>query len=303
MRLSTFEATLARIGMGTLAALAGASPAAAQQCDAGSAAFKELLQTELAFGEQARHSIRAAFLEYLAPDSLVLQPGPESGRAVYAAAKEDSNKLEWYPAMADIAGSDDLGFTTGPWIYTAAGGGTRLHGHFLTIWKRDATCRWQVEFDGGVSHAAPTTAELPLAPEQATLPKRSAPSSKLVADDAVGHAISDFQDTAAQDGFAAGLRTYARDFDFHFYTDGEAPMELGAANRYFVGLKIRGQWQEDTRGRSADSTLAYSVGELKDAKGRSSHVYVEIWQFDPKVANWGLRILLINPLGQSKEKS
>jgi len=39
-------------------------------------------------------------------------------RAFYAAAKDPSDKLEWYSAMADLAGSDDLGFTTGPWIYT-----------------------------------------------------------------------------------------------------------------------------------------------------------------------------------------
>jgi hypothetical protein len=283
--------------------MAGASAVSAEPCDTGSAALKGLLQTEYAFGEQARHSIRAAFLEYLAPDSLVLQPGPESGRAVYAAAKENSNKLEWYPATADLAGSDDLGFTTGPWTYTVAADGTQLHGDFLTIWKRDAACRWQVEFDGGVSHAAPTNAESPLAPEQATLARRSAPPPKLVRDDAVGHAISDFQGTASQDGFAAGLRTYARDFDFHFYTDGEAPMGLGTANRYFAGRKIPGEWQEDARSRSADSSLAYSVGEIKDAKRRSSHAYVEIWQYDPKVANWGLRVLLINPLAPPKEKS
>jgi hypothetical protein len=308
MGVFRFIAILILAGMNSLAAAAGAaageSPAFAQTCDGGSGALKGLLLAEYAFGQQARTSIRTAFLEYLAEDSLVLHPAPESGRAVYAAAKENSDKLEWYPAMADIAGSDDLGFTTGPWIYTAADGGALLHGHFLSIWKRDAMCRWQVEFDGGVSHAAPTKAESPLAPEQATVAlPRTPPTPKSIAGDAVGRAISGFQNTASQNGFAAGLRTYARDFDFHFYTDGEAPMGLGAANRYFTGYKVPGDWQEAARGRSADSTLAYSVGEIKDAKRRSSHAYVEIWQYDPKVANWGLRVLLVNPLAPPKEKS
>jgi ketosteroid isomerase-like protein len=303
MRLSRFRAILAWAGMNGLAAIAGASPPAMQPCDTGDAALKGLLQTEYAFGRQAQSSIRAAFLEYLAEDSLVLQPGPVSGRAVYTAAKENSNKLQWYPAMAALAGSGDLGFTTGPWTYTAADGGAEEHGHFLTVWKRDAACRWQVEFDGGVSHAAPSKAEPPLAPEQATVAEGTAPPPKLIASDAIGHAIADFEGTASQNGLAAGLRTYARDFDFQFYTDGEAPMGLGAAHRSVTGYKLSGDWREAARGRSADSTLAYSVGEIKDAKRRSSHAYAEIWEYDPKVANWGLRILLINPLVPPKEKS
>jgi hypothetical protein len=219
-----------------------------------------------------------------------------AGRAFYAAATDTSDKVEWYPAMADLAGSDDLGFTAGPWIYTVAASDMQIHGHFLTIWKRDATCRWRVEFDGGISHDAPTNAEPKLAPDQALYTKRSAPPPKLIAEDAASQAMSDFQDTSRQDGFAAGLRTYARTTDFRFYTDREVPMGVAAANQYLTGHAILGAWKEEGCGRSADSTLVYSVGVLSDANRQSRHAYVQIWLYDPKVANWGLRILLINPL-------
>jgi hypothetical protein len=56
------------------------------------------------------------------------------------------------------------------------------------------------------------------------------------------------------------------------------------------------------RGRSADSTLLYSVGEVTDRNKRSTHAYVQIWQYDPKVAIWGLRVLLVNPLPPPKAK-
>ena len=102
------------------------------------------------------------------------------------------------------------------------------------------------------------------------------------------------RDTARQDGFASGLRTYARTADFRFYTDGALPMGLAAANRYFTGHAVPGGWTEGARGRSADSTLAYSVGEFSDGN-HGNHAYAEIWQYDPRVANWGLRILLIGP--------
>src|ERR1700704_46996 len=97
-------------------------------CATGTAALENLLKTEYAFSQQARTSVRTAFLEYLAVGSLVLQPAPTPAR-------------EFYRARADRASSFDLGFTTGPWTYANASGG-QAHGHFLTIWRCGATCRW-----------------------------------------------------------------------------------------------------------------------------------------------------------------
>jgi hypothetical protein len=293
MQSSSFRARFAGTAVGALAAFAAGA------CDTGTAALKGLLETEYAFGQQAHTSVRGAFLEYLAEDSLVLQPGPVPARAFYTAAKDEAGSLEWFPADADLAASGDLGFTTGPWIYSLAGG--QIYGHFVTVWKRDATCRWRVEFDGGVSHAADAGGEISLAPDAASYAKRDAPPPSLLDEDAVRRAMSDFEDTARQDGFAAGLRTYARTADFRLYTDGEVPMGVAEANRYLIVHTMSGAWKEDARGRSADSTVAYSVGELLDAKQRISHAYVQIWQYDPRVANWGLRVLLVSPVATSKE--
>ncbi len=270
-----------------------------------------LLSTEYAFAGKARASIRAAFLEYLAEDSIALRPDPRPGRAAYAAAADDSDRLEWYPSVADIAGSDDLGFTAGPWVYTAGADMAQIHGDFLTVWKRDADCRWRIELDGGVSHAAPAIAEPKLAAErrpadraQDEMRQPGEPSPSSAAADAVGRATRDFQDTAADDGFPSGLRTYARNGDFRFYAEGEAPMGLAAATVYLSTHKIDGAWQETARGRSADSSLAYSVGELAAAAAnKAAYAYVEVWQYDPKVANWGLRILLLRPIPAPKTKS
>jgi len=262
-----------------------------------------MLDNEYAFSEKAQTSLSGAFLEYLAEDSRVLHPGPKPGRAVYQAAKDSKNKLEWYPAVGDIAPSGDLGFTTGPWVYILADGGRQRHGHFLTVWKRDAKCRWQVEFDGGVSHPAPTSVEPKLLPELAPFNRTELPPPILVINDAPGQAVSDFQDTAQQDGFAAALRTYGRNNDFLFYTEGQSPIRgVGPASLYLKVHALTGAWREVARDRSADSTLLYSVGLLTDGNKHRVHAYVQIWQYGPKVANWGLRVLLVKPL-PPKEKS
>ena len=267
-----------------------------EKCADDTPALERLLATEHAFSRRALTSIREAFLEYLAEGSRVLEPVPVPGREFYAAAKENSDKLEWYPALAELSASQDLGITAGPWVYTPAAGGAPRHGHYLTVWKRDATCRWRVEFDGGISHGAPIQAE-PRA--SADPPGRLAPHpppQDLVAQDAAGESVRAFQETCSEDGFPAALRTYARTADFRFFTDGELPMDLAAANRRLSALAVVGTWREDARGRSSDSGLVYTVGVLKDPQQRSRYAYAAIWQYGPKVANWGLRILLINPV-------
>ena len=265
------------------------------ECTSGVDALRGLLDAEYAFGARARTSVRSAFLEYLAEDSLVLQPAPTPGREFYESTQDNADRLEWYPAIADLSSSGDLGFTAGPWVHTLASGG-QTNGHFLTIWKRGAACRWQIECDGGISHIVPTSAEPKLSSDQASYAPREAPPQKLIADDAVGRASRDFQDTVRDDGLAPALRTYARTADFRLYIDGEAPLELSAANRFFQDRTLVGRWQEHARGRSADSSVAYSVGVLGTANRPSSHAYMQVWQYAPRVANWGLRLLLINSL-------
>jgi hypothetical protein len=274
----------------------------APHCASGRAALRAMLETEYGFGHAAKNSVRQAFLEYLAEDSVVLNPAPEPGRAVYLAATESKNQLEWYPTLAEVAPSGDLGFTEGPYIFTVAESGKQFHGHFLTIWKRDATCSWRAEFDGGASHAAPSVAEVKLMPDQTPFIKTEPPPTALVTADAASSALEDFEQTVQQDGFAAALRTYGRDNDFLMLTDEHSPVGIGEATTYLESHAMTGAWKENVRGRSADSTIIYSVGELTDSNNSPTHVYAQIWQFDPKVANWGLRILLINPLPPPRAK-
>ncbi len=236
-----------------------------EHCAAGSSALKSLLEADI------------------------------PGRSFKAAARKNCDNVDWYPVVADLAVSGDLGFTAGPWACSLAGGGPQIQGHYLTIWKRVEGCDWRVQFDTGVSNPAPAVAESRVSSEEAP-PGRASPPPQPAADDAASQAITDFQSTAGQDGIAAGLRTYARTRDFHFYTDTRAPMGLADASQYFTEHPILGTCEEKSRIRSADSTLAYCGGVFTAVKRRSAHAYAQIWQYEPRVANWGLRILLINSL-------
>jgi ketosteroid isomerase-like protein len=287
--------------LGIAAACANAAGAdAAAHCASGTLALRGMVEAEYAFADKARASVRGAFLDTLAEDSWVLQPRPERGRAVYMAAKESTAQLEWYPALAGIAASGDMGFSTGPWVYTATNG-AKVTGHFLTVWRRDAACRWSVVLDGGIANDAAANGEPKLAPDQVSYTPSAPPPERLIADDAPGHAVGDFQAGAEKAGFAGALRTYARIVDFLFYTDDRPKMGVAAASDYLVTHPVSGAFKEVARGKAADSTLLYTVGELADSHGQSTHSYVQIWQYDPRVANWGLRILLIDAIPPDKK--
>jgi hypothetical protein len=116
-----------------------------------------------------------------------------------------------------------------------------------------------------------------------------------VSDGAGGRAISQFQDVARDNGLGGALRTFARNDDFRLYIDAMSAMGLGPANSYLDKQPFAGTWREISRGGSADATLLYAVGELSLPKGHV-YQYAQVWQFDPKVANWGVRLLLLRPL-------
>jgi len=245
----------------------------------------------------------AAYRELLAAEYAVAQAAPSV------------DGPSWYAAHVEVAASGDVGFTLGPWTTAAAGAtttaaaatGAAAQGQFLSIWVRDSACRWQVQFDAGISYAAaPAQAQLSAAQAaqaegaqgqgaHAAYQAPSAPPASLITEDAVGQAIGGFQRASLEDGIAAGLRTYARNGGFLLLWEGEMPMELPAANAYFTHHALLGQWQPEASGSSADATLVYSTGAFVEAKHQRRYAGAQIWQYDPKVANWGLRILFIAP--------
>lgn len=128
------------------AATAAEPPESATAARAGGATVVEL---EGRFAEASRsRGARAAFLQFLAEDSIVLQPGPVWGRAAWEAQEDRPVTLDWAPDIAQLAVAGDLGFSTGPWVLTPRGEGSVVEGRYLSVWQRKPD-GWRVVFDGG----------------------------------------------------------------------------------------------------------------------------------------------------------
>ena len=119
--------------------------------------FDDMVAAERAFAADAgARGTREAFLAALAEDSLVFQPGPTSGQRTWAAREAGKDRLEWAPAMAEVATSGDVGYTVGPWRFTPEGAeAPAATGWFFTLWRKQADGHWKVLLEHGIS--APAT--------------------------------------------------------------------------------------------------------------------------------------------------
>lgn len=128
--------------------------------------IEPVLRAELAFAAQAdRQGIRKAFLAWLTEDAKVFKPGMVTARAHYGPEPGDPGHLAWYPEAMGIAGSGDLAWSLGPWTWAPGrDAASRVHGHYLSLWRRQPTGTWRVVADIGVPHAAPIKASEPFAP-------------------------------------------------------------------------------------------------------------------------------------------
>ena len=104
----------------------------------------------------ARHqtvSVKQAFAEFAAPDGVALTPeGTKNVLAFIATWPDRDNKgfILWWPDLAGIARSGELGFTTGP----ASFGGGQRYSNYFTIWKKQPDGSWKWLIDQGTNRGA-----------------------------------------------------------------------------------------------------------------------------------------------------
>jgi ketosteroid isomerase-like protein len=120
-------------------------------------ALRSLVEAERAFARMSvERDVRTAFVANLADDGILFRPGPVRAREWFASQPPPADPkavlLEWEPVASGVAASGDFGFTTGPSRASLrAGGKPPQHFVYFSVWKRDASGRWRVAIDAGVS--------------------------------------------------------------------------------------------------------------------------------------------------------
>ncbi len=221
----------------------------------------------------AEHGWFEAFRRYSAPDGQMAGP---SGIATVAASLEGApagdRSLAWWPRLAGIARSGDLGFTTGSFSIDAA---RTPRGQYFTVWKRQPDGTWRWVFDGGPGSVLDPAAE-------------STPDAKVaafpIAAGGVGSAAEAVRQVQALEGGIATAGDLAKHLasDARVYRRQRARAEGGAAsleNARHPDPSIRYRLVRTEASTAGD--LAFTLGEANWQSGDVARAgaFARIWQY------------------------
>lgn len=227
--------------------------------------------------------VKASFLKHSAADAIVLRPDPVSAHGFYEKAPDDAGgpPLVWWPLLAGIARSGDLGFTTGPFTFDGKPGGS-----YFTVWKKQADGTWKWIYDGGppadMSGAAPQGSPpvyLPVSTVRGKYPEAAFAEVKAaeaaLAEGAATDAQAAYLNVLAPEARVGGSRAAPDD------TPRGHAAELATRPRQIAFSPLGGE-------ASKAGDLAWTYGDARwtqDGEPGRGH-YVRVWQL--RAAGWTL---------------
>ncbi len=247
----------------------------------------EVVAAERAFAKDGYDlGFKASFLKHSAADAIVLQPGPVNAHESLNAAPdlapgEIEPKLVWWPLYAGIAGSGDLGFTTGPYAVD-----DERRGHYFTVWKKQADGQWKWVIDAGVG--ADPAAEAEQGADVSFLPtartRSASPHDALAAVVALERRLAE---RAADDVSAAYGDVL--DEDSRLHSSGPPPAKTpDRRDAVFMARPASITFSHLGGGASDAGDLVWTYGEgrwSENGAGKTGH-YIRVWQ--KRRAGWRL---------------
>lgn len=123
--------------------------------------MEEIMNVDRQFSEMSvKKGYPEAFIAYAADDVVIMNQnaypimGKEAVIEHYSKRKGTKTVLTWEPTKADIAESNDIGYTFGTWKMTAkdsTGKELIFEGNYSTIWKKQGDGSWKYVLDCGSS--------------------------------------------------------------------------------------------------------------------------------------------------------
>lgn len=243
-------------------------------------AVASLVAAERAFAAEVEtRGIVLAFRSVLGPHGVIFNPTPLNGLQQYQGADTTvTARLTWEPIFAEVSGSDDLGYTTGPWEYFPDRETEKpvAVGDYLSIWNRNASGVWELALDLGVSRSESVPSQDLLSQQ---LPIQNQPSEFSVGD--LRYIDSLFAQRVRREGF--GMYDTAGTEDIRILRD-NTPRIVGKDALAEVNLL---PYSSSSRGAvmAAQGDLGYvygvAEGNVQDAEGRlveGEGGFVRIWR-------------------------
>lgn len=254
-----------------------------------------MVAAERAFSKlSVEKGFKESFLTYIAEEGILFRPTPVKGKEMLASRPNPPIQLVWWPSHAEIARSGEMGWTTGPWERRSEGSDEVAHGHFVTVWKKQADGNWRWVIDTGISHDKPTSpagSPGPLPPEKM---KGAAPKVDVAAEMKALLAVDRELGQATGKGTSAAYLTRLAD-DARLMRDGSFPQVGKEAIRAALEKVPAAMTSEPMGGDvSASGDLGYTYGnaEWKSGDQPVKVGYLRIWEKHDGA--WKLRVDWVN---------
>ena len=241
------------------------------------ASREEVAGAERAFARDGIDlGIRAAFIAHFAPDGLVFQPGPVRVREAWPPLPPPADprafRLEWRPALVEVARAGDLAMSTGPFrLVDTTGRQAESFGAFFSVWQRQADGTWKVWLDmgarstGAVGDDAFRSAPRPRAGPQ----DEATPTATAVSD--LDRALSRLAPADVVQRLAIDARTYR---------EGSGVLVGAAWQEWLSATDTRAEYTPSEARVSASGDFAASYGRIAHRSRDGTPVsgyYVHVW--------------------------
>jgi ketosteroid isomerase-like protein len=269
-----------------------------------SPAMAALADAERAFARTSvEKGIGPAFYEFFAEEGVGFNPHPAKFRENYRKRQPPAERppvtLDWWPVFGDVSAAGDLGYTTGPYVFTDQSPQKRrpFYGFYSSIWKKQADGTWRMMVDLGVDTPEPNP-QLPrdqFRQARAIAAYKSAASGPESLREDVLRAEGEFLKTVSARGLRNAYATYLAD-ECRIHRDGRFPVVgKDAALALFSdqGVKLE-EWETLDGGVAASGDFGYTYGRY--TLNRSSDTkpgviekgyFMRVWRRDARGA-WKL---------------
>lgn len=263
--------------------------------------LESLVAAERAFAaETVKGGFRDGFIKYFANDGIGFGPHPQRTREELMKLPPSSGPrrlmFNWAPMFGDISDSGDLGYTTGPVLYTDLTDGSKppRHGMYFSVWQKQTDGTWKVVIDMGVdtpNAVAPIDTKFVAA--NAIGQRRPNPMKGTPNDD-YRKLDGNFWSVIARTSPRSAYGSYL-DKQFRVHRKGQMP----ATDRTSLAGMLHQTKFEIIDGKIASSgDLAFTYGKystVNEPNGDETGYYVHVWRRDV-YSNWRLVVDVQNPL-------
>ena len=244
-----------------------------------------------------KKGFREGFVKYFADDGIGFGPHPERTREKLMKTPPETGPrkviFNWAPMFGDISEAGDLGYTTGPVLYTDTGENPRplQHGLYFSVWQKQADGSWKVAIDMGVPVPKPV----------APIDTKFTAAEKVIRTNAKVPSVDDYRQldwalwgSIAKTSPAAGYGSWLEN-QFRIHRRGKMP----ATNVKDLSLGMSSQTKFDfIDGKIAKSNdLAFTYGKYSTVNEPAVDevgYYVHVWRRDA-AGSWKLVAEVTNP--------